>query len=134
LTGGDASNCDDDAESAARVAPPVQTGPSRFQVTRGLIDQQLARLSALSTETFVMPGLDNAGKLSGFKLGSIRPDNVLYSLGLRNGDVLVAINGKSLIHDTSLDDLLALRKSSQVKLTLRRKGVQRDLTYDIAQK
>jgi hypothetical protein len=130
LSGSDATACDGDA-SRAQVASPTQTGPWSFRITRALIDEQLARLTALATETFVMPGLDDAGKLIGFRLGSIRSDNVLYRLGLRDADVLVAVNGKSLIHNIALDELLSLRKASTVKLTILRRGVQRQLSYDI---
>lgn len=58
----------------------------------------------------------------------------MHSLGLRNGDVLLSVNGKSLVQGPGVGELLNLYKSNQVRLTIRRGGATRQITYDVTQK
>jgi hypothetical protein len=131
--GSDAEACPED-EALALIAPPMPTGPGRFRVTRGFIDRELDRLTAMSTEIFVMPAFDHNDKPVGFELRSIRNDDSIYALGLRNRDVLIAINDKPLVKVGAVENLLNLYKASQLRLTIRRSGLTRQLTYDIVQK
>jgi hypothetical protein len=48
--------------------------------------------------------------------------------------VLVAVNDKSIVQGRVAEDLLNLYKASQLRLTIRRGGLVRQLTYDIVQK
>lgn len=131
--GTDAEACPPE-EALALIAPPMPTGPGRFRVTRGFIDHELERLTAMSTEIFVLPVFDRNDKPVGFELRSIRNDDPIYALGLRNRDVLIAINDKSIVQGRVAEDLLDLYKASQLRLTIRRAGTTRQLSYDIVQK
>src|SRR5262245_37609374 len=54
VSGEDAACLPDDCDDpAARVRPPVQTGPGRFTISKRFIDAQMERSSALATETGV---------------------------------------------------------------------------------
>ena len=123
-----------DEQALALVSPPLPTGPGRFRVTRAFIDRQLERLTAMSTEIFVLPVFNASDRPVGFELRSIRSDDPIYALGLRNRDVVLAVNEKSVVQGRVAEDLLSLYKASQVRLTIRRGTATRQLTYDIVQK
>lgn len=117
--------------TAARIAPPIQTGPTAFTVSRGYVDQQLARLAALSVETLVWP-TPSADRKSwrGLRVDSIDLGEPLYRLGLRSGDVVRTVNRQPVI--AALADppkLLALRNASTITLGVERGGVVRQFRY-----
>lgn len=61
------------------------------------------------------------GRVSGFQVLSIRPESILYKVGLRNGDVLARINGQTLTGPTQLLQAYAgMDRSSLVTLDVQR--------------
>lgn len=61
------------------------------------------------------------GRVNGFQVLSIRPDSVLYRVGLRNGDVLARINGQTLTGPTQLLQAYAgMDRSSLITLDVQR--------------
>ena len=61
------------------------------------------------------------GRVSGFQVLSIRPDSLLYRVGLRNGDVLARINGQTLTGPTQLLQAYAgMDRSSLITLDVQR--------------
>lgn len=85
-------------------------------IERGLINDLLANPSGLG-------GLRAFPTGSGFKIAGVRRGSLGHKLGLRNGDVLTEVGGKTI---DSIDDALSLlpllRSASNVNLTLSRKG------------
>jgi predicted metalloprotease with PDZ domain len=68
-------------------------------------------------------GLDMAFDGAGFKIENLSAS--LYEQGLRDNDVILAINGKKLLVNTAneiIDDLLAEPLGSQYSITIRRRG------------
>ena len=96
---------------------------SRCTVERSLLSDLLANPRALG-------GLRALPSAGGFRLSGIRRGTLAHQLGLRNGDVLTEVGGRSL---NSLDDALALlpllRSASNVQVTLSRKG--KPVTHEI---
>ncbi len=95
----------------------------RCTIERGLIDDLLANPSGLGGMRAFPTG-------EGFKIAGVRRGSLGYSLGLRNGDVLTEVAGKTI---SSIDDALALlpllRSASNLNLTLSRKG--QPITHEI---
>lgn len=61
------------------------------------------------------------GRVNGFQVLSIRPESVLYRVGLRNGDVLARINGQTLTGPTQLLQAYAgMDRSSLITLDVQR--------------
>ena len=52
-------------------------------------------LGALMKLAWVYPHKDESGRTDGYRLGGIRPGNILYQGGLRSGDVLMSVNGRA---------------------------------------
>jgi general secretion pathway protein C len=69
------------------------------------------------------------GRSVGFRLYAVRPDGVLARIGLRNRDVILAVNGLPLTSpEGGLDAFVKLRSARHVSLGLERDGLR--ITHD----
>jgi hypothetical protein len=67
----------------------------RFEIDRVLVNKYAYNLGALMKLAWVYPHKDESGRTDGYRLGGIRPGNILYQGGLRSGDVLMSVNGRA---------------------------------------
>ncbi len=114
------STADSLAEALARGITKV--GERRYVIKRSAVDLALANLMSLSR--FGRASLElREGKPFGFRLSAIAVDGPFAKLGLRDGDILVSINGLAL---TSPDQVLEaygkLRTARHFELRLMRAG------------
>jgi S1-C subfamily serine protease len=111
---------------------PEMTGPGRFDVPMAFVQYHLGRLDTLDAETFMMLVPNAAGDPVGIELNSIDAGSTLETLGLENGDVVVAVNDTSIMaYKGNPAALLGLVSKAGVKLTIRRNGNKRDLRYHL---
>ena len=104
------------------TSPILEVERDSFIVERDVIDELIGaypdpgsfRLSVRSDGRFMVQG--------------VRADSVEGQLGLRNGDVVVSING---IDPFDLDGLVRLQGADSVVLVVERRGVQRTLRYEV---
>src|SRR5262249_35426882 len=96
------------APAAAPVPPPPAGGPgsvppdiaskiqrvsaNEFNVDRQVVDKILENQAELMRSARIVPEQEN-GKVVGIRLFGIRPDTLLGTLGMENGDRLQTING-----------------------------------------
>ena len=87
--------------SSRRGAPPVpaeiadkiqKISETEFQVDRSVVDKILENQAQLMRSARIVPEQKD-GKIVGIRLFGIRPDTLLGTLGLQNGDRLEQING-----------------------------------------
>lgn len=118
--------------SASFRAPPPQswetsTTGSRVAFSRQEIQPLLADPNSLLQMANFKPFTVD-GAVNGFQVLSIRPDSLLYKVGLRNGDVLARINGQALTGPTQLLQAYAgMDRASLVTLDVQRASQM--LTY-----
>jgi general secretion pathway protein C len=99
-----------------------------YEIQRGTLESILANTPALMQEARIVPEL-REGRSAGFRLYAVRAEGTFARLGLRNGDVIVAVNGLSLTSpESGLEAFLKLRSASHVSLAFEREG--RRLTTD----
>jgi hypothetical protein len=130
----DASECDDPEEEQPPPLPmPQQTGPRSFRIPRELLDAHLQRLHQLDTQIMLVPVRDaKTGDVAGLRLRSVEPGDPLFSIGLRNDDVLLAANGMPVLDlVTDLERLQQMHSASQITLKIRRRGIVQQLTYQL---
>lgn len=91
-------------------------------VDRKFVDQILQNPAQLAKQARVVPSQKD-GKTQGYKLYGIRRGTLPKLLGLKNGDMITAINGQEL---TSIDKAMALytkmRRASRLEVNIVRKG------------
>ena len=74
------------------------------------------------------------GKLRGYRVYPGRNARAFAALGLRNGDLVLAINGTALDDPTRGNDIFAsLGNSDQAHVTVMRNGQQQDITLNMSQ-
>ena len=91
-----------------------------------MIDESLQDVNKLMTQIAIRPHED------GLSLSNIKPNSVFRRMGLRNGDILVGINGQEI---RSVEDAMGLyqglKDSSELQVQLKRRGRDRSITYNI---
>ena len=142
----------DTAKSAA-VPPPVPSGPApaggakpvpadiaskiqkvsanEFNVDRSVIDQILENQAELMRSARIVPEQEN-GKVVGIRLFGIRPETLLGTLGMQNGDRLDSINGFNMASpEKALEAYARLRTSDHLTVTLNRQGKPMNVDFNI---
>jgi len=135
--------------STAEVTPPVSTGrgaspvppeiaskiqkisDTEFSIDRAVVDNILERQTELMKSARIVPEQKD-GKVLGIRLFGIRPDTLLGTLGLQNGDRLESINGFNMgSPQTALEAYARLRTASNLNVKVNRRGAPLAIDYRI---
>jgi len=104
-----------------------KTGAHSYEIKRGVLDHFLAGGMAPPWPRVVPQARD--GEPVGLRLFGVR-DGPFSAIGLSDGDLLVEVNGRSIVTpDTALAAFAALRTASHVWLTIVRDGRRVRLDY-----
>lgn len=100
------------------------TGGSDCTIERDLINEVLANPTKLG-------GIRAFPSGGGFKIAGVRRGSLPYQLGLRSGDVLTEVNGRTIDSiDAALELLPRLKSARNVSVTLSRRG--KPVTHNVA--
>jgi len=109
-----------------------KTSSGQFRVPRKLVNEAVTNLSGLMRDAHFSP-YTWRGKPYGFKITRIRVDSLYDRLGLKNGDVLVEINGQKLDGPETFFSLYnRINSLKEVKLKIRRRGREKILVYQVS--
>jgi len=109
-----------------------ELGPNRYVLDRSTVNNNLNNMATLFTQVRAIPNLGPDGQSNGFKLSEIQPDSIFQQIGLRDGDILTGVGGKSVGDPTQAIGLLgSLRSQSSISLTVMRGGQSVQLQYNI---
>jgi general secretion pathway protein C len=107
------------------------TREQRITLQRSMLNESFADVNKLMTQIAISPHLED-GQPAGLSLSRIAPNSIFRRMGLRNGDVLLGVNGQQI---QSTDDALrmyeSLKSSNEVQLQLKRRGRERTVHYYI---
>jgi general secretion pathway protein C len=110
---------------------PTPTRIQRITLRRSQIDSAIQDVNQLLTEVNIRPHFQQ-GQPDGIMLSRIKPNSLFIRMGLRNGDIISGVNGRSI---QSVDDALgfyeSLKSSDNVTLQLKRGGRERNIEYAI---
>jgi general secretion pathway protein C len=121
----------EDYKSQTRRRPSARRTVSRKAtyrriIPRSVIDRAVSDVGRLMTQARIMPRKD------GLAISAIKPGSLFRRLGLRNGDVIEGVNGRTI---QSVDDALSiysrLRDDSSVTVDIKRGGQKRTMQYAI---
>jgi general secretion pathway protein C len=138
------------AEAAAPAAPEPPSGrrgpatvppeiaskihkisDTEFQVDRGVVDKILEDQAELMRSARIVPETKD-GKVVGVRMFGIRPDTLLGTLGLQNGDRLESINGFNMASpEKALEAYARLRTASNLNVKVSRRGQPMSIDYRI---
>jgi general secretion pathway protein C len=114
------------------IASKIQKiSDTEFHVERAVVDNILEHQAELMKSARIVPEQKD-GKVLGIRLFGIRPDTLLGTLGLQNGDRLEAINGFNMgSPEKALEAYARLRTASNLNVKVSRKGAPLSIDYRI---
>lgn len=116
---------------AARSSSSGATRAQRITLKRSLIEDSIKDITKLMTQVKITPHMED-GVPNGLALSNIQPNSIFRRMGLRNGDVLMGVDGQQI---QSVDDALRLYDSLQtaenVKVDLKRRGREKAIEYRV---
>jgi general secretion pathway protein C len=135
------------APVAAEAPPPPSRGPStvppdiaskiqkisdtEFHVDRSVVDKILENQADLMRSARIVPEQKD-GKVVGVRMFGIRPDTLLGTLGLQNGDRLETINGFNMASpEKALEAYARLRTANNLNVKVTRRGAPMSIDYRI---
>jgi general secretion pathway protein C len=108
-----------------------KVGGTEFDVDRGVVDKILENQAELMRTARIVPEQEN-GKVVGIRLFGVRPDSLLGSLGMENGDRLEKINGFDMTSpEKALEAYARLRTADHLTVSVNRRGTATNLDYNI---
>jgi general secretion pathway protein C len=115
-------------------ASAASSSPQRAQritLRRSLIEDSIQDITKLMTQVKITPHMED-GVPSGLALSNIQPNSIFRRMGLRNGDVLMGVDGQQI---QSVDDALRLydnlKTADKVMVDLKRRGREKSIEYNV---
>jgi general secretion pathway protein C len=121
---------------AGGVSEDIKKGIQRvsaneFNVDRSVVDKILENQAELMRQARIVPEQEN-GKVVGIRLFGVRPDTLLGTLGMENGDRLQTINGFDMTSpEKALEAYARLRTADHLTIQINRKGQDQNIDYNI---
>jgi S1-C subfamily serine protease len=109
----------------------VQSPPEMARLDRKEVDSTLPDYMQLMKEIRVRPYL-KAGRPAGFLIYNIEPGSILSRMGLENGDVINAVNGRRVATTQEASEFYgALKSGTKVSLNIQRDERAQELQFEI---
>jgi general secretion pathway protein C len=123
---GGASPVSDDIKNGIQ-----KVGATEYNVDRGVVDKILENQAELMRQARIVPEQEN-GKVVGIRLFGVRPDTLLGTLGMENGDRLEKINGFDMASpEKALEAYARLRTADHLTVSVNRRGQPMNLDFNI---
>ena len=104
---------------------------TEFHIDRAVVDNILENQAQLMRTARIVPEQKD-GKVVGIRLFGIRPDTLLGTLGLQNGDRLEAINGFEMASpEKALEAYARLRTADDLAVKVTRRGAPVTIDFKI---
>ena len=114
--------------------PPVNAiaePGEKTSLSRALVDEALGNINKLMGDVRIRPHFSR-GKPDGLLLYGIKKDSLFQTMGLKNGDIIMGVDGKEI---ESVDDALTfyeqLKDSSDVNVQIKRRGKTKEIQYHV---
>ncbi len=129
-------------KSSHRYKPPGRKGSSvdkgirkigenKYEIDRRVVNDFLANAANLGRGARIVPNM-KGGKTDGFRVYAVRPYSVFYKLGIRNGDVIRAVNNQDISSpDKALELFTKLRGASHLTISVERRRRPITMEYTI---
>lgn len=109
--------------------PKKEGGP--LLLDRSMITEQTKDINALMRQVRVRPHFSK-GKPDGLLLYGIKNDSLFEKMGLKNGDIIMGVDGNTI---KSVDDALSLynnlTSASDVRMQIKRRGNIEEINYHV---
>ncbi len=108
-----------------------QISEREYILDKRSVQESIENPERIMTDARLLPNFVN-GKQEGFAISEVVPDGLYHSLGLRNGDILLKVNGLSMSSpEVAIQAMTALRGMNRVNLDVTRSGKKMSMSYQI---
>lgn len=108
-----------------------QVGAGSYVIDQRALNAALDNIGQAMTDARLLPSVKD-GKVEGFRASEVKPQGIFGTIGIKNGDVLRAINDFPINSpEKAIQSFAALKGMSRIKLDLVRDGQPTTFTYDI---
>jgi general secretion pathway protein C len=116
----------------ADIASKIQKiSDTEFNIDRSVVDKILENQAELMKSARIVPEQKD-GKVVGVRMFGIRPDTLLGTLGLQNGDRLETLNGFNMASpEKALEAYARLRTASNLNVKVNRRGAPVSIDFHI---
>lgn len=116
----------------ADMASKIQkVSDTEFNIDRSVVEKILENQAELMKSARIVPEQKD-GKVVGVRMFGIRPDTLLGTLGLQNGDRLETLNGFNMASpEKALEAYARLRTASNLNVKVNRRGSPVSIDYHI---
>lgn len=102
-----------------------------YLINKEKVEQSLENPQQILTDARLLPNIQN-GKQEGFRVLEVKPGGLYESLGLKNGDILLRINGIDISSpDVAIQAISAFKGMNRVNLDIMRDGSKLSMNYQI---
>lgn len=106
-------------------------GEREYLLDSRMVRQSLESPERILTDARLLPNFVD-GRQEGFKISEVKPEGLYHSLGLRNGDILLRINGLTISNpEVAIQAMSALRGMNSVDLDIIRDENKMSMSYKI---
>lgn len=113
-----------------RNLPPASI-TKKVNLRRDTIDDAMMNISSLMKDVRIKPHFRN-GQPEGMAISGIKSNSIFRKMGIRNGDVIMGVDGQKI---ESVDDAMSLygnlKSASEVKIEIKRMGQIQTIEYTI---
>lgn len=129
-SGGSSTSSRATASNVRATSTTASTQTTRISLRRSQVNEAMENLSELMTQVTVE--YQNKDGVEGLALSNIKPNSLFRRMGLRNGDVIIAVEGQSLTSpDQALQLYESLKSSDSASVEINRRGRSRIIQYRI---
>ncbi len=115
----------------AKASFARKVGERQYLLDSSKVQQSLENPEKILTDARLLPNFKN-GRQEGFSISEVVPDGLYHSLGLRNGDILLRINGLKISNpEVAIQAMSALRGMNKINLDIIRNGKNISMSYQI---
>jgi len=117
--------------STSRSSIAKKIGEREYLLDRAKVQKSIENPEKVLTDARLLPNIIN-GKQEGFKISEVVPDGLYHSLGLKNGDILLNINGLEISNpEVAIQAMSALKGMNRINLDIMRSGENMSIDYQI---
>ncbi|MCK4911350.1 MAG: hypothetical protein KAR83_06895 [Thermodesulfovibrionales bacterium] len=109
-----------------------RTGAGEYVVDRIAVEDSISNPKRLLTDARMLPHFNEQRKQVGFSLSEVKPGGIYHTLGLKNKDVVLGVNGLELSDpESALAAFSALKGATRITVDILRNGQPQTLTYTL---
>lgn len=116
---------------AGNTALAAQVGAGSYVIDQRTLNASLDNIGQAMTDARLLPSIKD-GKVEGFRASEVKPQGIFGTIGIKNGDVLRAINDFPIDSpEKAIQSFASLKGQTRIKLDLVRDGQPTTFNYDI---